>query len=155
MTDKVFRKNLSIEGQINKNRGWHEQQIQLAGFLDAINFTHFCTFTTSLPTSVNGARRIAERVYFFIGGRSASSMFWVAEKFEVRDGFHFHALLRTPLRPIDIWSWYFTRYGRCQIIDNTLPERMLPATYYCSKYIVKKIADYDIYFNPLHLNPIL
>lgn len=157
MTDKVFRKNVSIEGQITGRHFTHSKQIELAGFLDAINFTHFCTFTMSKPTSIGSCRRIAERVYQNIGGRSASSMFWASEKHELTEGagsnrFHFHALLRTPMRPIDIFNWYYPRYGRCQIIDNSDPARMLSASRYVSKYITKEIADYDIYINPQHLN---
>ena len=152
MKGTTFYKNVSIEGQINKNKSWETQQIQLAGFLDALNFTHFCTFTTTLPIGLGSTRRIAEKLYFFMGGSRLSSIFWVAEKFEVREGYHFHALIRTPLRPVDIWNWYFSRYGRCQIIDNTLPERMLPASFYVSKYITKKVSDYDLYINPEHLN---
>lgn len=73
-------------------------------------------------------------------------MFWAAEKFDVREGFHFHALLRTPYNALDIWNWYYPRFGRCQLIDNHAPDRRLAASWYVSKYITKEVTDYDIYF---------
>jgi len=118
-----------------------------AGFLDALDFTHFCTFTTRLPVSVGATRRIAERVARHVDAGRSASLFWCAEKFDVRDGFHFHALLRTGAHKLDLWGWYFPRYGRCQIIDNREPDRQLKASYYCSKYITKAISDWDIYFS--------
>lgn len=120
--------------------------VALAGFLDTIEFTHFCTFTTRKPISLNSTRRIAEKVAKYIDAGEASTMFWAAEEFDVRDGFHFHALLRTPYNQLDVWNWYFERYGRCQLINNTEPDRQLAASYYCSKYVTKKLTDYDMYF---------
>lgn len=125
------------------------KQIQMeaiAGFLDSIQFTHFCTFTTRKPISLGSTRRIAENVGRYIDAGNSSTYFWAAEQFDVRDGYHFHALIRTPLNALDVFGWYFARYGRCQLIDNREPERQLAASYYTSKYITKKLTDYDIYF---------
>lgn len=119
----------------------------LAGFLGAVDFTHFCTFTTRKPISVNSARRIAENVKKFVGAGKQSTMFWAAEKFDTREGFHFHALLQTHYHPIEIFDWYHEKYGRCQIINNTEPDVRQSAAFYCSKYITKELADYDIYFS--------
>lgn len=119
----------------------------LGNFLDVIDFSHFCTFTTRKPVSVGATRRIAENVAKFVGAGSDSTMFWAAEKFDVREGYHFHALLETPHHPLEIFNWYFPRYGRCQVINNTEPERRQAASYYCAKYITKQLADYDIYFS--------
>ena len=119
----------------------------LGNFLDVIDFSHFCTFTTRKPVSVAATRRIAEKVAKFVDAGRASSMFWAAEKFDVREGFHFHALLSTPLHPLEIFNWYYPRYGRCQIINNTEPERRQAASYYCSKYVTKELADYDVYLS--------
>lgn len=114
----------------------------LAGYLDSLDFDYFCTFTTRKPVSVAATRRIAERV----AGRFAcgidNSMFWAAEKFDVREGFHFHALMKMKwVTPTDVWGWYFPRYGRCQI----KPSDGVAASVYCAKYVTKKVTDYDIY----------
>ena len=119
----------------------------LAGMLDTIDFTHFCTFTTRKPISLGSTRRIAEKVAKYVDAGQTSTMFWAAEQFDVRDGFHFHALLRTPMNQLDIFGWYFERYGRCQLINNQDPDRRQAASYYCSKYITKKLTDYDVYFS--------
>jgi hypothetical protein len=118
----------------------------LAGFLSSIDFSHFCTFTTRKPVSMAATRRIAENVAQWCGAGDYTTMFWAAEKFDVREGYHFHALLKSPLHPIEIFNWYYPRYGRCQIIHNNDPDRRHSASYYCSKYITKALADYDIYF---------
>lgn len=118
----------------------------LAGFLSAVDFTHFTTFTTRKPISVNSARRIAENLAKFLDAGRTTTMFWAAEAFDTREGFHFHALLRTPMNAMEIFDWYFKRYGRCQIINNTDPDTRHSASYYCGKYVTKKLADYDIYF---------
>lgn len=118
----------------------------IAGFLDVIDFKYFCTFTTRKPISVGSARRIAEKVGTFIDAGGASTYFWAAEPFDSREGFHFHALMRTPYNKLEIFNWYYSRFGRCQIIDNQEPDRRLAASYYCSKYITKKLSDYDIHF---------
>lgn len=141
----------------------------LAGFLSAVDFTHFCTFTTKKPTSVAGMRRVAERVAKYVDAGGASTMFWAAEKFDSTDGmkstavlkfpgdahkqdyttsrYHFHALMRTHLHAMDIFGWYQGRYGRCQIINNADPDRRHSAAHYCAKYITKSLADYDVYFS--------
>ncbi len=119
----------------------------LGNFLDVIDFTHFCTFTTRKPISLNSTRRIAEKVAKFVNAGDRSTMFWAAEKFDVREGFHFHALLQSDFSPIEIFNWYFPRYGRCQIIDNAAQERRQSASYYCAKYVTKSVSDYDIYFS--------
>lgn len=118
----------------------------LAGYLDSINFQYFCTFTTRKPVSVASTRKIAERVANFIDAGGQNTMFWAAEKFDVREGFHFHALMKVQwITPTDVWAWYFPRYGRCQVIDNTEIDRRQSASWYCAKYVTKRLADYDIY----------
>ena len=141
----------------------------LANFLSAVDFTHFCTFTTRKPVSVGATRRIAENVARFVNAGRDSTMFWAAEKFDTNGGeavvlrypgdkgdkgvvrnvyrYHFHALLQTPHNAIEIFNWYYPRYGRCQIINNADPDMRHRASYYCAKYITKQLADFDIYFS--------
>jgi len=146
----------------------------LAGFLDVIDFKYFCTFTTRKTMTLRQTRSIAENVGKFINAGDLSTYFWAAEPFDTgvnaafelsnpelidprkegtilkpnkgRIGYHFHALIRTPWNKMDIFDWYFPRYGRCDIIDNQTPERQRAASWYISKYITKELSDYDIYF---------
>lgn len=138
-----------------------ETKDALSGFLDKISFDYFCTFTTRRPVSVFATRRIAEKVCERVDAGHSSSVFWAAEQFEVRDGFHFHALMKFPppmqstgptgkitylesSHKMELFDWYFRKYGRCQIIDNREPERQLAASHYISKYVTKRLADYDL-----------
>lgn len=127
----------------------NRQTEALAGYLDTIDFDYFCTFTTRKPVSIPATRRIAERVAGTVYAGDSTSMFWAAEKFDVREGFHFHALLKVHdlkyITPTSIWAWYYPRFGRCQVINNTDVERRQAASVYCAKYITKELADYDIY----------
>lgn len=129
----------------------------LAGFLDCISFDYFCTFTTRKPIGMPTVRRHAEKVIdkirngdLFTGSDYEMSIFWCAEKFDVREGFHWHALLKADIDKYQLWNWYFTKYGRCQIIDNREPDRQLAASYYCSKYVTKELSDYDIHLSKKH-----
>lgn len=119
----------------------------LAGFLDCVSFDYFCTFTTRLPVSLASTRKIAERVGKYIDAHPAgrASYFWCAEKFDVREGYHFHALIKSDsIDKYAVWDWYFRRYGRAQMIDNREPDRQLAASYYVSKYVTKAVVDYDV-----------
>jgi len=130
------------------------QKEALAGFLDKVDFDYFCTFTTRLPISLYSTRRIADKLCDHVQAGSSSSVFWAAENFAVRDGFHFHALMRMdpPYTKLELFDWYFQKYGRVDIIDNRSPDRQLAASYYVSKYVTKKITDYDILFCKYHMN---
>lgn len=129
-----------------------------AGFLDCISFDYFCTFTTRKPISLLSCRRIAQKVVYritrfddlYFRSDPNASIFWAAEKFELRDGYHFHALIKANIDKYQLWDWYFRRYGRCQIIDNREPDRQLAASYYLSKYITKEISDYDLILSVKH-----
>jgi len=118
----------------------------LAGFLDSLDFNYFATFTTRKPIALKSTRRLAQRVGGHIGAGEVSTYFWCAEEFDVRDGYHFHALIDMPHDPKLISSWYERSYGRCQIITNTKPGIKKAASWYVSKYITKGVTDWDIYF---------
>jgi hypothetical protein len=125
----------------------------LAGFLDVISFDFFCTFTTRKPIGVKTCRRHADKVLDFVRkDDSETSFFWAAEKFELTEGagsnrFHWHALLKSQVDKYKLFNWYFQKFGRCQIIDNREPDRQAAASYYCSKYMVKSLGDYDIHLS--------
>lgn len=166
-----------LNRRIQEQRSWagkaSDMKDALAGFLDKISFDYFCTFTTRKPVSLYATRRIAEKVCARVEAGTASSVFWAAEEFDVRDGFHFHALMKMPeldqmknknstgqvtyldssskFLKMDLFDWYFKKYGRCQIIDNREPDRQVAASYYISKYVTKKITDYDFQIAKSHM----
>jgi len=145
-----------------------ETKDALAGFLDKISFDYFCTFTTRKPVSMFATRRIADQVCERVDAGIKSSVFWAAEEFDVRDGFHFHALMKfdsasnilvangtttryEPFNKMDLFDWYYRKYGRCQIIDNREPDRQFAASHYVAKYVTKKITDYDFRISRYHM----
>lgn len=64
--------------------------------------------------------------------------------------YHWHALIKANVDKFQLFDYYSRRYGRCQIIDNREPDRQLAASYYCSKYVTKQLADYDIHLSSKH-----
>lgn len=139
-----------------------------AGFLDTIDFDCFGTFTTRKPVSIASCRKIAERTVNFCG---TGNYFWAAEPFNsgtrdkyelrypdsgdsndqrpirTRLGYHFHTLMSTDMHKMDIFNWYYERYGRCDIQMNNTPEIRKAASWYLTKYITKDLSDYDFRFS--------
>jgi len=109
-------------------------------WLDQIDWDYFGTFTTRYPLTLRSARRVMERLGKQVNS-PGSRMFWVAEDFEVREGYHTHALLKTWWSPNMIWKWWFLRYGRAVV---RLYEPGIGGTGYIAKYVMKAIIDYDL-----------
>jgi hypothetical protein len=63
-----------------------------------MDWTFFATFTTPHPLSLYSARTLANRVHGKWGRLSDGqcSILWVAERNELRDGHHLHALVKLP-----------------------------------------------------------
>jgi len=121
---------------------------EYANFLNTIDWTHWCTFTTRYDLSMKSARRMSEVIFNKfskqdIFNQGDQKMFWAAEPFDVKNGYHIHALIQTQLSPEDIYKWTNKRFGRTLILPY---EKEKGAHSYCSKYILKKLSDYDIYF---------
>jgi hypothetical protein len=93
-----------------------------------------------------------------------SRLFWVAEKFECKDGFHAHGLLYVPnpdetlfLRLIDHWQlatgnkaiaiekakiqWDKEKWNALNLKRY---DKKRGAGGYCAKYVFKNDADYDL-----------
>lgn len=125
-------------------------QRAFSDWLSNYKFTTFGTFTTKQPLHLTGARRMAAKFGHYIKAGLDSSMFWAVEPFDAREGFHFHALINTygkisNQQMKDYWQDE-KRFGVGQFLgirralgkENTIEN-------YCSKYITKHLADYDIY----------
>jgi len=66
-----------------------------ANFLGTLEWDYFATFTTGYELTLKSARRAMERFHSKINqNHGGSVLFWVAEPFECKDGFHTHALLK-------------------------------------------------------------
>jgi hypothetical protein len=70
-------------------------QTEYANWLNTFKWTHFVTLTTPYELTVKSSRRLVERFHAKLKEHHYEPLiFWVAEKFEVKDGFHIHLLLR-------------------------------------------------------------
>lgn len=128
-------------------------------YLRAFEWSHWATFTTPYPLSLPSARRLMER---FGNARVSSeitapqivqTMFWAAEPFDCREGFHTHALVKIdellPFKAVINAYQIATgntdlskdRWARCQLKKYD-PKKH--AAFYVSKYISKALADYDL-----------
>ena len=120
-----------------------------SNLLSKYNFDTFGTFTTRRPLSLPGARRMAERFAVKINAGQTTSMFWAAEPFDTREGFHFHGLLKLGgfYTPTDLWQYWTNemKYGRSQFLPVSRKFGTNAVENYCAKYISKHLSDYDIY----------
>ena len=143
-----------------------------ANWLDTMPWDFFCTFTTRYSLTIPQARKAMERLYprtFDYGG---STLFWCAEPFDTKCGYHIHGLIRLDDRShkyhkndFDLIkeSWRVVSKARIekytcidydgvvegQEYDNATVlrryNRKIGASGYVSKYITKYRATYDIY----------
>lgn len=134
-----------------------------ANWLQAQTWQRFCTFTTGYPLSLPSARRAMERFYaraqaeVFNG--ADVQMFWVAEKFECKDGYHTHGLLNYDNTSVSgvpnlhevlshTWNVVSGAYGKRKRYRSSFSNynKKRSAGKYCSKYLLKRYADYDFLF---------
>lgn len=122
------------------------------------------TGSTRYELTLKSSRRLAER-WFNAIKKDGWLLFWVAEKFECKDGFHIHGLLSVPKEDpytfnqlIDHWQ-LATGNKALSIKDghkiewdkekwNALNlkryDKKRGAGGYCAKYVFKCNADYDL-----------
>jgi hypothetical protein len=150
-------------------------QSKYVDWLSEMEWSYWCTFTTRYELTLKSARRLMER-FHAINKRSDLNvrMFWVAEKFELKDGYHTHALLYVEQLHTDMISEKgcfevlrynyqratgakfsaivdgkvtYTDYNRCQFSKFDKRKRR-GAGGYCLKYVLKeqsnKFTEYDI-----------
>jgi hypothetical protein len=126
-------------------------------WLDTFEWSYWCTGTTNYELTLKSARSLMERFYknlqkhaFFLGNKP--TLFWVAEPFDCRDGFHTHFLMKVHTDiPYDelkkIWNL------SCGKSNSEFKHRFHIEKYnkekgarsYCIKYIQKKLSDYDLH----------
>jgi hypothetical protein len=128
-----------------------------ADWLSTKEWDFFCTFTTRYSMTMKQARRAMERLHSFISDKHGKArIFWVAEPFDARHGYHTHALvhlenplgkkLKAALRK----AWQIVSKGKGGKENNHTVlkdyDKKLGARHYVSKYMLKKDSDYDMLF---------
>ena len=111
----------------------------------------FCTFTTRYTLTMPSARRMMETYGQFLATQcqAPTRLFWVAEPFDIKHGYHTHCLLRVCYEGIfpeykhgilkNCWK-KMTGGGRC---DISRYNKKGGAQKYAAKYIQKKRSDFD------------
>jgi len=126
-------------------------QESFSDFLSQFNFKTFATFTTGRPLSLVASRRFACRFASKIKAGDQSTFFWAAEPFDAREGYHFHGLIDSPISNDEMHHYWSdeAKYGISQFLEI---RRALGKTNqienYITKYISKKLSDYDLYVAP-------
>jgi len=131
-------------------------------WLDTQDWSFWCTGTTPYTLTLKSARRLAERYYDILDrtmNRNVSmTMFWIAEPFDLKEGQHLHWLMKMePELPYaDMYSLWQQATGTKNVSTHRKKGRNWSriqierykegkgASGYCSKYIMKAHADYDI-----------
>jgi hypothetical protein len=130
----------------------------LANWLNNKEWNLWTTLSTGYELTLPGTRRAMIRFHDKVSKTNPCQVFWAAEKFDVKDGFHLHTL----------WKFQNEIHNRetyCQFVNDwrtickTNSANVYSKTYkmemgahkYISKYITKQITDYD-YFDTNSMN---
>lgn len=136
---------------------------ELAAWLEKTDWTFFCTFTTPYEMTLKSARRLMENYHRKLKENGIfSTMFWVAERFECKDGYHTHALMYVPCsedfiplaRTTAFESWQKVSVTKTQestredgkVFNRADIQKIRPkkGTHYLCKYVTKPNSDYDL-----------
>ena len=136
-------------------------------WINELDWTFFTTLTTRYELTQKSARRAAVRFHNSLKEISDDQckMFFVSEKFELKDGYHLHALIKLPEKFHDkayfnkvVNSWQlaagtfhkkmdengFFQDQKPSRIDLQKYDKRKGAKGYGAKYIFKKNTDYDL-----------
>lgn len=103
---------------INKKRDY-QYAAAMSDYLLQTEWNHFVTLTTGYTLTLNAARRLAERFHkiiskeLFLPYFNTCKLFFVAEKFQVKDGFHLHGLLAYEAKYLPAWIDIKPELDRC------------------------------------------
>ena len=127
-----------------------------AKWLDSIDWTAFCTFTTHYRLSKDSARKKMEKMSAYLLDKYSSSfrIFWVAEPHADKSDFHVHALIKIEETEVsqkqsltDAWRKvsYPSGNNKHNIIDIQNYDPARGARCYVAKHIQKPNVDYGMY----------
>lgn len=141
MKNKIFKKNYG-------------------DFLNQYDWNFFCTLTTSYSLSLKSSRRAVERFVNILNTNYSSNnhIFFASEPFDLIDGNHIHCLIQLERNKFTsvykaqkaIKESWQSATGRNETISRHLTQvkkfnRKLGGSWYMSKYLQHKNADYDFF----------
>lgn len=124
-------------------------QQSMAQFIDTQEWDYYATLTTSYEQTMPSARRLAHRMHDRANRSSETTMFFACEPYDVKDGYHIHALIKTEMDFKSLIECYQVtsagkKIGKHQRIDLQKYQKGMGGAMYCAKYITKKLSDWDI-----------
>ena len=136
-------KNTNLK-QIAKN--------SLADWLNDQDWQLWTTLSTGHELTMSSARRSMVRMHDLVRKENNCRVFWAAEKFDVKDGFHLHTLWSFDNKIHDrdkyrefVKNWRIVnKTNRANVYSETY-RKDFGAAKYLSKYITKQITDYDYF----------
>lgn len=125
---------------------------EYGNFLGQTNWTFYCTLSTHNPLSIKSAQRYIEKTHEQLESNYnlKTQIFWVAEPFDSKYGFHIHCLVKFDSEDPQKYKKVLNKawqkatkgsYGKKYNWTNIVPyEASLGAKY----YVVKRIGRNDI-----------
>jgi hypothetical protein len=130
---------------------------EFAEMLKGHTWDYFGTFTSEYPLSLPAARKIMAQ-YYEVLKKYNGKLFWIAEEFSDRDGFHIHALIAVPKQSANIMFlgnqyfvnvWNNLTLGRLGGMSHRSLVQRFDAARKAGLYLTKDMltgkVDYDFY----------
>jgi hypothetical protein len=123
-------------------------------WLNTMEWDFFCTFTTSYSLSKNAAINSMGRLKNHLSMQNGCepTIFYVAEPFDSKYGYHLHALMKDNCKPglervsliKEAWQRVSKgKYGKANKFTKIVPyDRNLGGNYYVAKYLHRYNAEY-------------
>lgn len=123
-------------------------------WLNTMEWDFYCTFTTRYSMSREAARNSMYRLNNFLTEQYCfkPTIFWVAEPFDTKYGYHLHALLKVQGKPTSNLAHYIKKawqivskgkYGKEYNFTVIKPyDANLGGNYYVAKYLHRYDSDY-------------
>lgn len=128
----------------------------LAQWLNNQQWNLWTTLSTGYELTLPAARRSMLRFHDKVSQTNPSKVFWAAEKFDVKDGFHLHTLWKfdNKIHDKETYQKFVNDWRTCcktksaNVYSKTYKMEM-GAHKYISKYITKEVTDYDYFDSKL------
>lgn len=128
----------------------------LAQWLNNQHWNLWTTLSTGYELTLPAARRSMLRFHDKVSQTNPSKVFWAAEKFDVKDGFHLHTLWKfdNKIHDRETYQQFVNDWRTCcktnsaNVYSKTYKMEM-GAHKYISKYITKQVTDYDYFDSKL------
>ena len=138
---------------IGKNKNLRQlSKESLANWLNEQNWNLWTTLSTGYELTLPAARRSMIRMHDLVKKENNCRVFWAAEEFDVKDGFHLHTLwsfddkIHNREKYIEfVRNWRTVCNTKKANVYSEIYQKDFGATKYLSKYITKAITDYDYF----------